>query len=798
MKTPVLRRLFRTNLAMLFLLPATALTQPLPAAIISRLGIPSIILVSGVLFLLASPTCGADPLTEAQTLNSGGCTLTISTNSPAGGVELWLPSKSGRLAHFQATKPLTVEVLSVSGATNWLSAGYSSVVLVDTSLRCIGQIQAETGSLFKFSDTYRVGRQPDTFLIEREVSVEMADSHDVGFMTCFRLESSSPSPLCDQEVFIPGVWYLDNQHVPPGALGANPSDDAFLIREDRMALPLVMMRNKGSGTTILLAQCDPDGATCLADYQPGRLIDTRIHVGSLGLWSHQNPAVSFCYPAAEGERTYLRGSRSGRGTAANAGKQWLERFHPVRPGAKQFYRLMLGLRVESNFPAAMRQAWRTAYADAPPQIAHTDIPACYEASIKLISDWSQSYNGCPGIPFRLSLPEGKLMENGDINYQMGFVGQQLPLAYHLLRYGLLRHDESLTAKGEATVNFWATNSLTPEGLPRTWFDVYPRPHWRQYNTYMRVASDGMVGALMAYDVMQAAGRPKPEWLQFCRRFGDWLLRHQGPDGSWGREYAWDSHPVNQGRQNTTHPIPYLVDLSKVTGEKKYLDAATAAGNWCYTNVHLSFGYVGGTTDNPNVMDKEAGFLAIGAFLALHDATGQKRWLDAAAQAADFTETWVYSWNIPIPEEDAAATYPKGATTTGFSLIATGHSGADLFMAAAPFNYYRLYLETGDAHYRQMACQLLYNTKQAMDINDSLGYGHTGLCSEALSLSPPRGHGVNTRLPRLTWAMIEPITRLQDAYSFTDTPDVSGDRLAELQKKDFEFGQSRGLASQEDK
>ena len=39
-----------------------------------------------------------------------------------------------------------------------------------------------------------------------------------------------------------------------------------------------------------------------------------------------------------------------------------------------------------------------------------------------------------------------------------------------------------------------------------------------------------------------------------------------------------------------------------------------------------------------------------------------------------------------------------------SLIACGHSGADLFLAGAPFYFYRLYLQTGDAHYAQMALQ----------------------------------------------------------------------------------------------
>ena len=731
------------------------------------------------------------PTPPFKTLTSGRCLLAISTNPVSAVPRFSLPDKTGT-ANFQATKPLTVELLDRSGATNWQTASYSSVLLVDGALHCGGEVHSANGTVFVFADTYRVGKQAETFLLERQVTVRNPSKSDTGFMTRFSLESSQPFQLSEQEVFIPGVWYLNNGHVPAHALAANLSDSVFLIREDRMAMPLVMMRNKKSGTTITLTHSDPDGATCLADYTSGRVVDERIQVASLGIWSPQHPAVSFCYPATEGERSYLRG----KGAKRNAGdrKHWVERFHPVQIGVKHSYKIVIRLSVETDFASAMRHAWRTAYEDKPPLIARTDLSACYEASIKLISDWSKTYNGCPGIPFRLRLPEGGLEGNEFINYQMGFVGQQLPLAYQLLRYGLLHHDEGIIRKGEAMVDFWATNSLTPDGLPRTWFDVYPQPNWRPYNTFLRIASDGMVGALMAWDVMQASNRPKPEWLRFCRGFGDWLVQYQNPDGSWYREYDWDSHPVNQGKQNTSHAIRFLMDLSKATGEKKYRDAALRAGNYSYANIHQTFNYVGGTADNPNVMDKEAGFLAMDAFLALHDTTGEKRWLEAAAQAADFTETWLYCWNIPLPSDDRDVTYPKDCTTTGFSLIATGHSYADLFLAATPFLYYRLYVKTGDAHYADIARQLVYNTKQGMDINGSLGYGHTGLCTEALSLAPPRGHGVNTWLPWLTWAMIDPLVKLQDTFGMMQIPAIGTNTLVELRVKDALFAKNRGFWS----
>jgi hypothetical protein len=739
----------------------------------------------------ATPSALAADELAVATLTKGRASLRISTNqATAEKLSVSLSREFAPNFAFIAEEPISLELLNRSGATNWLSGGYGSVTRAGAALRCRGQVCTAAGSIFDFTDTYSPGPAPNSFELAREVKVLSPSTNDLGFLSRFSLRSATPADLRHHEFFIPGIWYQANRFVPARALAANLSDEAFIIREDRMPLPLVTMRNTNSGNTITLIHLAPDGSTSLSDNEPGRVVDGRIQVASLGVLSRNNPAVAFCYPAAEGERSYLRESGRGRDST----KRWVERFHPVQAGVRHSYRILIDLSVEPDFPTAMRHAWRTAFENIHPPTARTDVRAAYEASIGLIADWSKTYpGGSAGIPFRLKLPQGELEGKEHINFQMGFVGQQLPLAYHLLRYGLVNHREEITRKGEAMVDFWAANSLTTEGLPRTWFDVYPQPHWRPYNTFLRIASDGMVGALMAWDVMRAAGREKPEWLQFCRRFGDWLVKHQNPDGSWYREYDWSSQPANEGKQNTSHPIRFLVDLSKETGEKEYLDAALRAADWCYPNIHQAFAYVGGTADNPNVLDKEAGFMAMDAFLALHDVTGEKRWLDAAAQAADFTETWVYSWNIPIPADDPAANYPKGCTTTGFSLIATGHSGADLFMAGGPFFYYRLYLETGDAHYAEMARQLLYDTKQGMDIDGSLGYGHTGLCTEALSLAPPRGHGVNTWLPWLTYSMIEPIVNLQEAYGVMDTPIAQGERLSELRMKDVEFGRTRGLS-----
>ena len=414
-------------------------------------------------------------------------------------------------------------------------------------------------------------------------------------------------------------------------------------------------------------------------------------------------------------------------------KRWAKRFHPLRLGFRHSYKVLIRLSYENSFTEAMQSTWRNSYDQFAPPVVPADLHTVYQDSLDLLATYAKDYNGIPGIPFAVHLKDGTPKF---VSFQMGFVGQQTTAAYHLLRHGLATKQPKSVAMGESIVDFWVAQSLTEAGLPRTWYDPYPQPHWIPYNTFLRIASDGAEGILHAWGVMHRHGQRKTAWLRFCERFGRWLVTHQNSDGSFYREYDFNGTPVGRSRLGSTHPIQFLVDLSKATGQKGYLDAALRAGTFCLSHVHKLLAYVGGTPDNPDVMTRESGLIAIDAFLSLYDATQEKVWLDAASQAANFSETWLYVWNVPIPQQDERADFPKGISTSGLSIIATGQSGADVFMAAYPFQYYRLYLYTGDQHFLTVARLLLHNTKQIVDRQGSHGYAHSGMLTEALTVRLP--------------------------------------------------------------
>jgi len=683
---------------------------------------------------------------------------------------------------FNQTEPLTVDVVDDKGALTWLDGGYDVAFRTKDGYHCTGSLKTVNGTVFKFVDDYTmlaVG-----ISLTRRVSIETPSPNDKGFNSQFSLRPSVATTMKDNDVFVPGNWYKQNEHVPSTALASSLEDQQYYIREDRMPLPMVTVRDRRNGATLTLAHLDPDGATIPGDDGLNRIIDSRLQFGSLGLINTSKPSPVFLFPGTEGERTYTYGASPDRG-------RWTPRSHPVEIGVPHTYKLLIRLSQTQSYPAAVGEAWRAMYNLNKPPVIRADMAKVYKDSMELLDGYIRPYDGVISVPFAAKTLTGEV---ADTSSEMGFVGQALPCAALLLRYGFEKNNTDSIDRASQVVDFWAKNSMSPAGVPRTWYDTHPggKFTWRDYHTFLRTACDGLDGALQAWNVMRKQHKDKPDWLAFCKQGGDWLVRIQNADGSWAREYDFNGSAVNSATDTTDQTIVFLVDLFMATHDIRYRDAALKAGAFCLRSVHGEYAYVGGTPDNPNVMDKEGGMMALAAFLALYDIGREDRWLAAATQAGWYSETWVYCWNIPIPKDDPKATYPKNRTTYGLSLIATGHSGSDNYMAGAPFLYYRLFLLTGEKHFLDVSNMLLHDTKQMMDWDGKLGYSYPGLLMEAQSMPPLRGHGVTNWLPWLTVSILDPLTHFQDIFGNMDINQIGTLPRVERLARDAMFATDHGF------
>ncbi|NLG38236.1 MAG: hypothetical protein GX549_09455 [Clostridiales bacterium] len=396
--------------------------------------------------------------------------------------------------------------------------------------------------------------------------------------------------------------------------------------------------------------------------------------------------------------------------------------------------------------------------------------------------------GGMGTAYHVNLHTGQVL---DPDYWFGFVGQETGFGEMFLRCGKRFNRPDWMDKGRKIIDFWVRESGSDWGLPRVHYIVDEKSEWMlQHPSYLRNVSDGMESIISAYNYLRDLGEEHPDWLAFCQRVADWLVANADEEGTWERGYdAADGSVLEGSKYNTSNIVRFLVMMYLTTKKEAYRKAALKAGDWCYENIHHAYRYVGGTPDNPNVLDKEAGIYATFCFQALYDLTGEQKWLDAWIRAADYTETWMYLWSFPVKCMLPPHCFQK-CDITGQSLIATGHSANDIYMAACSYQYYRLYLITKDPHYKFIAKICHANPKQITDPDGSYGYAMPGLSHEATSFIDQFVGAGSKWVAWVSFVQIEPVVRLLDTFGAYEIDEADAKDPAFLQRENDIYGKSK--------
>ncbi|MBR1808165.1 MAG: T9SS type A sorting domain-containing protein [Paludibacteraceae bacterium] len=700
-------------------------------------------------------------------ITSGDVVMTFSAVD--GGYQTNLSYKGTDIPFIEVGKPASLEVMKRT-----YSAVYSIVTPADSGYICVATVTSLRGSKFLVTDRY-LNHGNGEIELRRDVKVESVVAGDNYFCSKFAIATLDNSTLTSNEYLVPGVMYkgyFDAACNTPEGL-PRETDLWFIYRDDRTPLPFVMSRSKTSGITITLAHKDSKCKTVVNDANGGAY-DAGYQFGACGMYRDTAQSITYqevYYPGT------TQSTRQGKGL----------RYHPVATDVKHAYNVYLKINTTDSYATAARESWNKVFDLYNPKIYPVDLDVCYEGLIESLKTYyvpSRADGGVydkPGWPFEVSLSDFKPR---GIDYQMGFVGMQVSAGYYIYRYGIEHNDKVTRHKGEAVLDFWADDCLGPAGMPSTWYD--PRNDggkgsWRNYESILRIMTGGMEGLLSAWCYGTKNGETHDNWISTCKKFGDWLVGEQDANGSLA--FSWNRNKIQNGRHpvkdsnalTTPSALRYLVELYIATGDERYKEAALKAGEYCLLFVHKKYHYCAGVVDNPRVIDSESGYLAMQGFLSLYDLTLDQRWLTASEQAATYTETWVYSFEIPVEEDRAEDNpiFPRDRSIVGQHLIAIGHSAADLGFAWCSFAYYHLYLLTKNEHYLKMARMSAHNSKQSMNWDGTLYPGQPrGLQLEAFQVMIPRRvGGVATTLNWNYAGHLDPMFRFKDAFGTPNMEEV---------------------------
>lgn len=645
------------------------------------------------------------------------------------------------------------------------ASGYSSVKKIGDGFLGKATIKIH-GASFQVADYWNI----DSSVLTLSRHVEVHGYAVGGFLSAIKLLSQEKKHRSEVDYFAPGMIYGSSAHVTKTAIGGKKAGLKTWIREDRLPAPMFGIYFK-DGSSVTILDPDPRGNTTKADSHNLRaspLVDARFKFGSMGAAEVKNHLkIGFMWPGTEGETTY-------KGYFYPGGQlhKWRRVYHPIKDGFIQQYKVSFRFQKnDKDFKSYYASAWRWVWDTLNPEVNKQNISLAWHSIIKALSSRVETTHGVTSISNYMPVTRKYPFKRSN-RTTMGFTGKALDAARHLLEYADINPSSGQSKKYRKQAlaiihTFMKLDLSPPEGVGFSFATGKPvSSKHGQKIIYLRNLGDGMAAFLKTALWEKEHGRSHPGWVEWARSFGDWLLGQQNKEGGFPRSWQPNGEVVSASGLSSYNAIPFLVLLSKLTDDPKYLNAAIKAGNYCWNNGQSEGIFVGGTIDNPDVVDKEAGTLSMEAYLALYKATQDHKWLKRAATAANFSETWIYIWNVPMPaaESNKDLHWKKGVSTIGLQLISTGHSLVDEYMAREVGYYAKLSDYTEDNHYLKVAKILLHNTKGMLALpGRTYDLLAPGLQQEHWSLAPIRGYG--RKRAWLPWVATSQLDGISGLYNY---------------------------------
>jgi len=708
-----------------------------------------------------------------------------------GGIEI---IKGTKVLYFNK-RPIYVFIKTVLSITEFYDMAYESVFTESGKVFGEGTLISPTGSVIAFSDVYEI--QDSCFKVSRTVTV-LKNTDDLGFASKIALVMAASDKIRDYNCFAPANWYRQNEFTAPHVMGFDLDCEYFWRNEVNFTLPLFAVQNISSGEMVMLSRWAADVTMRDHDFvKSEHIVDRKYNIGAIGISKPERKTLNYLYygfPLRKEIGTVCDGitidyvypgvdGQMPRGKVYNVDydmktKSMTRTFHPMENGFAHSFSIAIDFGHYDNYYSMMRESWRAVYDRLKDPIFKVDNELQFHNCMKTLTKLTRQYGDSWGLPFSCQLPQ---MDISSVSFQFGFVGQQPGIGYQLIRYGILENEIDSYNKGINIINFWVSSAMTEIGAPNVCYnptinDFEPMPFWT------RMIADGLENILDGYVFLKKRGNENFRWLEFCRKAADWLVRVQNEDGSYYRAYNTSDGTMRMdSKANTISVVRFLVQFYLVTSTKKYKEAALRAGEWSYSNIYKKMEYRGGTCDNADIIDNESGIYAMFGFLSLYDLSGEDKWLEALIGAADFTETWTYVWSFPVRVLWPNHPFNK-YSISGQSPVTIGGGGGDMYMAACAYIYYRLYIITGDSHYKDYAEFIHNNTRQANDVDGSFGYALPGLSHEGGRFAEQTFTSHYHWLPWVTYVEIDPTSRLFDTFGAYDIEGAQRLHPEELAKR----------------
>ncbi|MHA7132959.1 hypothetical protein [Oerskovia turbata] len=533
-------------------------------------------------------------------------------------------------------------------------------------------------------------------------------------------------PAADPWWMIPGLFYGENRPVdcervfpryaPEADDPAGMTSSAWSFRSDRAATPAVFAWGEGGGVALVVDEVSAAGPTGIGfAHDDGQ---ARVHVD---------------FPYREGPVSYY-------GDAT------------PRPAQALTHRFVRGQDVELRLAAFHLPPDRHAYAPvlravwertAPAPVGWVDARQAADLTADGLYTWH--YDPDPGVLLEtVGFDREITVEGRHVDRQAMHVGwvSGLPWSYALLLHGL-RTGRAEHVAAACRVTDFVTSALSPSGT--FWGAWYRSSGWSQSWTPIRdglhartlgEATHFLVRSLVALaehaalaghsDHAEHDERRRRAWEGAARSNLDAVAARQREDGNLGAVHHAVTGEVLRWRGAAGLAwIPAFVEATEA-GLGDYLAVARRAGEHYAGFVEREFIH-GAPEDVDLAPTSEDGYAAVMAYTALHRATGERRWLDLAARAADWMLTFRYTYDVSFPERTLLGRY--AFSTRGADQASPSNQHLHNYGLVCTREMLELSEATGDDHYARRALETVECFRQFVAREDGDFNAYRGMVTE---------------------------------------------------------------------
>lgn len=349
-----------------------------------------------------------------------------------------------------------------------------------------------------------------------------------------------------------------------------------------------------------------------------------------------------------------------------------------------------------------------------------------------------------------------LRQNFLQDWQIGWTGGMIS-TYPLLFAG----NEETRANVVRNFDWLFPNGISPSGFfwdsgakGTEWYggDIR-KPHSANWHL-IRKSADAVFFIIKQFLLMEKLGiAVKPSWRDGTRGVCDAFVKVWKKNRQFGQFVDSITGEIRVGGSTSAAIAPAaLVLAAEFFRDPGYLEVAEQSADYfyqTYTRHGLGCGGPGDALQNP---DSESWFALIESYVALHEATGDSKWLERAGKTARQFSTWVVSYDFKFPPDSMFG--KAGIRTTGsvYANTQNKHSAPGLCTLSG-LGLLKLFRATGDRFHLDLLWDIAHGLPQYLPHpHRPLGDAKPGYMCERVNMTDWEGpERIGETLRMTTWA-----------------------------------------------